>query len=299
MTPSPSTSRPLAHIRRVVVKIGSAVLAPSGTLNVGRVASLAADIVSVRERSIEIVLVSSGAVASGYRDLGLARPPRTIIQKQAAAALGQQRLMRAYGDAFSKHRVLPAQVLLTSDDIENRQRALNARHTLAELLRRGCLPIVNENDSVSYDEIRFGDNDHLSALVAHLVDADLLVMLSQADGLRESAGRGPVIDIVTDIDDAQRHVDTSTSDVGVGGMASKIDAVRLAGIFGIPSVIAPGGVKGVVGRVLAGATLGTLFTVATDRFRRPSPWHDHYRRRRPPCARRTRCQPSPVRRCRR
>src|SRR5262245_25572860 len=163
---------------RIVVKLGSAVVAPGGQLNESRVAALAADFAASIARGVELTIVSSGAIASGFASLGLGSMPRSIVEKQAAAAVGQHRLMRAWSDGFAAQERAVAQVLLTSDDFDHRQRLLNARRTLAELLTRGVVPIINENDSVSFDEIKLGDNDRLSALVAGLVDAEALVILS-------------------------------------------------------------------------------------------------------------------------
>src|SRR5688572_4262446 len=155
----------LPGARRLVVKVGSAVLAPRGELDEGAVSRLAGEIAGLTGSGREVVLVSSGAVASGYQLLGLKRKPRTIVEKQAAAAVGQQRLMRAYGEAFGARGLTVAQVLLTADDIDHRMRFLNARRTLQALLEHKVVPILNENDSVSFEEIKLGDNDNLSALV--------------------------------------------------------------------------------------------------------------------------------------
>lgn len=258
-----NTSRAaLAGARRVVVKLGSAVVAPGGELDPARLRALAADIAAWRARGREAVVVTSGAVASGFRALGLSAMPRAIVQKQAAAAIGQQRLMGAWAEAFGSAGVTVAQVLLTADDLDSRERQLNARNTLGELLGAGVVPIINENDSVSYAEIKVGDNDRLSALVAGLVDAQALVILSSVRGVYAGKGSGAgevVVPVFESAAAAREHVRGEVSGVGTGGMATKIDAAEIATDAGAHVVIAPGAEAGVVGRVLAGEALGTHF----------------------------------------
>jgi glutamate 5-kinase len=205
------------------------------------------------------VIVSSGAVASGAGPLGLKGKPRTIVQKQAAAAVGQQRLMTEWGAACSLHSRSVAQILLTADDLDHRARFLNARHTIEELLRRAAIPIINENDSVSFEEIKLGDNDHLSALVALLVRADLLVILSTAPGLLRGGPGGALVPVVLDISEARTHVTGHTSDVGTGGMGTKVNAAELVTANGIPAVIAAGAEPRVLARILQGDDVGTFF----------------------------------------
>lgn len=241
----------------VVVKIGSAVVAPGGRLSPGAIARLARDIASARAMGVKVVLVSSGAVACGLEGMGYDRMPARISDRQAAAAVGQPLLMRAWTEALGALALGAAQVLLTADDIDFRARFVNAHRTLTTLLERGIVPIINENDSVSFDEIKLGDNDRLSALVAGLVGAELLVMLSAADGLREAGGRGPVIPVVHDIDAARAHISGERTSTGVGGMATKLDAAETARAMGAASVIAPGAEAGVLARVLAGESVGT------------------------------------------
>jgi glutamate 5-kinase len=249
----------LESARRVVVKVGSAVLAPDGHVEPERIETLVDDLCAVRAGGRETVLVSSGAIACGFRALGLDEAPDRIVRKQAAAAIGQQRLMSLYADAFGRRGAEIGQVLLTSSDIEDRQRAVHARHTLAELLRCGCVPIVNENDTVSFEEIKVGDNDRLSALVAGLVGADLLVVLSVAPGLRADGGAGDVLERVSAIEEARVHVADDATAVGTGGMSTKLDAMQIATSCGTPGVVASGAEPCAVRRVLAGETLGTWF----------------------------------------
>jgi glutamate 5-kinase len=250
--------------RRVVVKVGSAVLADAGGLSLDSVRRLASQIAALRVDGVDVVLVSSGAIASGFRALGLARPPKLIRQKQAAAAIGQQRLMAAYSDAFARHTITVGQVLLTADDFDHRLRFLNARHTLETLLEHGVVPIINENDSVSFAEIKLGDNDRLAALTAAMLRADLLVMLSTATGLWSSRTRN-VIPVVDSVDTARRHVRPEKSGVGTGGMFTKLDAAEIVTRLGIPCVVASGSEPNVLPRLLAGASIGTRFLARPSR----------------------------------
>ncbi|MBC7772256.1 MAG: glutamate 5-kinase [Pyrinomonadaceae bacterium] len=247
--------------RTIVVKVGSAVLAPSGELDGASVIRLSDDLAAVARAGWRVVLVTSGAVASGFRSLGLQSPPKEIVLKQAAAAVGQQRLMRAYADAFTRHEITVAQVLLTGDDFDHRARHLNARGTLSTLLDRGVLPIINENDSVSFAEIKLGDNDRLSSLVAGLVQADLLLILSTAKGLYKDGDSSSIIPVVHDLMDARRHITAGTSGVGTGGMTTKLDAVETAASAGVSTVIAGGAVPNVVQRIVAGESIGTRFDI--------------------------------------
>lgn len=260
--------RDLGQPLRIVVKIGSAVIAPGGTLDTPSIARLANDLCSVLDADADrrAVIVSSGAVASGFRSLGLARPPRDIVHKQAAAAVGQPRLMSAWAEAFAGCSSRPvAQVLLTAEDIDHRTRVLNARRTLEALLDSGVTPIVNENDSVSFAEIKLGDNDHLSSLVASLVGADLLVILSSVAGVWaadqpvKAKGTPVIVPEIRSLADGLRHVRSDTSSVGTGGMATKVKACCLAQSLGIGAVIADGGAETVLSRLFSGAEIGTYF----------------------------------------
>lgn len=251
--------------KRLVVKVGSAVLADQGGLSIASVERLARDIGRVRHAGWEVVLVSSGAIASGFRALGLAKPPKAIRQKQAAAAIGQQRLMAAYAQAFAESGTTVAQVLLTADDFDHRLRFLNARRTLETLLEHRVLPIINENDSVSFAEIKLGDNDRLAALTSAMLRADSLVMLSTAPGLWASGTR-KVIPVVESIDAARTHVRAEKSGVGTGGMTTKLDAAEIVTTLGIECVIAPGSTESVLERVLAGESIGTRFIAQRSRI---------------------------------
>ncbi len=251
--------------RRVVVKVGTSTLTGGGREpNRSRLSAIAADVAAVHRQGREVVLVSSGAIATGAAHVGLSLPVRGISLRQALAAIGQPILMAAYGRAFAKFGIPIAQVLLTREDVEDRRRYLNARNTLLTLLRRRVLPIVNENDAVATEEIQIGDNDNLSALVASLIDADLLVILSDVDGLyNDDPRRNPkasLIPLVERIDKAIEQLAHKTrSPIGVGGMLTKIQAARIGTESAVAVVIVNGDTSQPVQRVLAGEPLGTLF----------------------------------------
>jgi len=252
-------------IKRVVIKVGSSVLTGGKDDLQGRIfKNIVNCIAALRKGSREVILVSSGAIAAGKGSLHCAERPCSIPQKQASAAIGQVRLMAEYGACFKKHGQQIAQVLLTSDDLSSRKKFLNARNTLFTLLHAGVVPIINENDSVVVDEIKFGDNDILSALVTNLVDADLLLILTDQDGLFEQNPQhhknARLIRLVYEVDRGiEEAARGGTSRVGTGGMQSKVDAAMKASLFCIPTVIVNGLKKGIIGRVFAGEDVGTLF----------------------------------------
>ena len=219
---------------------------------------LAHDVALLRRRDLEVVLVVSGAVAAGFRGLGLSAPPAGVVERQAAASIGQPRLLARLAEEFASHRIAVAQLLLSAEDIENRRRFLSARHTLQSLLAHGVVPILNENDALSDDERQVGDNDHLAALVTSLVSADLLVILSKVGGLL-AGGNGHIVPEVAFDDDPVAHVDGTRSETGTGGMEAKISAARIAGRWNVPTVVAEGTVAGTLPEVLSGAPVGTLF----------------------------------------
>jgi glutamate 5-kinase len=249
----------LADARRVVVKLGSRLVAESPA---SRPAAIADQVHALRARGVEVVVVSSGAIALGVRRLALPARPTELPALQAAAAVGQSRLMQHWEHAFAAHDIAIGQVLLTHDDLGDRRRFLSARLTLRALLDHRVVPIINENDTVATDEIKFGDNDQLAALVCNLVSADALVILTDVEGVRDAAGaRMP---IVRDIErEAAPVAGGSTSGVGSGGMASKVGAARIVTRTGVPAVVAPGREPDVLARVLDGVDLGTLFVPAT------------------------------------
>ncbi len=252
------------RMRRVVVKIGSAVLTGARGLDRVVIHRLSDQIADLKAQNREILIVSSGAVASGVTKIGLTERPRGIPQKQAAAAVGQSVLMQAWEEAFDKFDQLVAQVLLTGDDLAHRSRYLNAGNTLETLLDWGILPIINENDTVAVEEIKFGDNDRLSAMIAGLVGADLLISLTDTEGLYDCDPRSnsgaKLMPIVQRIDSKVLACAAPVAGaVGTGGMLSKVQAAKRVLASGIPAVIAPGRERDVLLRLFAGEPLGTLF----------------------------------------
>jgi glutamate 5-kinase len=250
--------------RRIVVKVGSSILASiERGLHHEVFSQLAKEISELKRQGYEIVLVSSGAIAAGMEKLGYKTRPQSVTQKQATAAVGQSRLMNIYESCFSRHQQMVAQILLTHDDLSHRRRFLNARNTLLTLLELGIIPIINENDTVVVDEIKVGDNDNLSALVTNLIEADLLIILTNIDGLCDGDPRlnpnARCIPLVEDIDvDMGKIVAGTKSAMSVGGMVSKIQAAKKASRFGIPTVIASGTRKEVLRQILRGKEIGTL-----------------------------------------
>lgn len=268
----------LGTARRIVVKVGSSILASvEKGLHHEVFSHLAKEISELKRQGYEIVLVSSGAIAAGMEKLGYKTRPQSITQKQATAAVGQSRLMNIYENYFSRHQQMVAQILLTHDDLSHRRRFLNARNTLLTLLELGIIPIINENDTVVVDEIKVGDNDNLSALVTNLIEADLLIILTNIDGLCDADPRlnpnARCIPLVEDIDvDMERMVGETTSEMGVGGMVSKIEAAKKASRFGIPTVIASGTRKEVLHQILRGKEIGTLILPKADTLSSRKHW---------------------------
>lgn len=255
----------LARARRVVVKIGSRTLAGDRDIFTRLAQSIAA------RKGSSFVVVSSGAIALGMKKLGYRTRPKEMARLQAAAAAGQSLLMRAYEEAFDAQGLSVAQVLLTHADLADRTRANNARAALGALLEAGATPILNENDSVAVDEIKFGDNDQLAAMVAPLVEAELVVLLSDVEGLLDGQGRrvATVHDVVVQ---ALPHVRKSTGGVGSGGMASKVEAARRATLAGANVVVADARIPGILDAVLAGDDVGTLFVGAREKLSAKKYW---------------------------
>lgn len=255
----------VARARRVVIKIGSRTLAGGR----GVFERLAAAIAANEDTSF--VVVSSGAIALGMKKLGYKTRPKEMARLQAAAAAGQSLLMRAYEEAFGARGLAVAQVLLTHADLADRARANNARAALGALLDAGAVPILNENDSVAVDEIRFGDNDQLAAMVAPLVDAELVILLSDVEGLLDGAGRR--VRVVTDVArEAIPHVRKTGDAVGTGGMASKVEAARRATLAGANVVVADARSPDALEAVLRGDDAGTLFVAARQRLSAKKYW---------------------------
>jgi glutamate 5-kinase len=265
------TREAVAGAARVVVKVGSSSLTSAeGGIDPARVRHLVDSLAGVRERGAELVLVSSGAIAAGLSPLAFKRRPRDLARQQAAASVGQGLLVHRYTEEFARHEQVTGQVLLTLDDVTRRSHYRNAQRTFDKLLELGVVPIVNENDTVATTEIRFGDNDRLAALVAHLVHADLLVLLSDVEGLYDAPpglATSQVIEEVTDGSELEgiRVGRAGESGVGTGGMQTKLEAARIATGAGIPVVLTD---MAHAREALAGEETGTLFH-PTGR-RRPS-----------------------------
>ncbi|MBI5657783.1 MAG: glutamate 5-kinase [Geobacter sp.] len=261
-----SRSQILSKVRRLVVKIGSRVLTwEDNGLDLQGIARVAEQVAGFLRDGREVIIVTSGAVAAGRGALGLQNSrPRTIPQKQAAAAVGQTRLMRAYEDAFAEQGFTTAQLLLTQADLADRTRFLNARATIETLLECSAVPIINENDTVVVDEIKFGDNDNLSALVTNLVDAQLLVILTDIDGFYDADPRSNpaarLVPLVRSITRAmERAAGGAGSAVGTGCMATKLAAAKKAGKSGVATLIVNGKAGSTLARAVAGDEVGTLF----------------------------------------
>lgn len=267
----------LSQTRRVVVKVGTRLLCGTkGQFNINRMESLVSDLAALCQER-ELVLVSSGAIGAGVGRLGLTRKPRTIPEKQAAAAVGQCLLMQQYDHLFSYQGLIVAQVLLTRYDIMDRERYLNARYTFETLLTQGVVPVVNENDTVAVEEIRFGENDNLAAHVACLVEADLVILLTDQDGFYDqipgSDGKGKVIPEIAEITpEIESLAGGRGSALSTGGMVTKLQAARIAMTAGIPLVIANGLKVGAIQRVLNGDPEGTLFVPGTGRMQSRKHW---------------------------
>lgn len=265
------TRTEVTEARRVVVKVGSSSLTTAaGGIDPERVRDLVDVLAKLRAGGTEVVLVSSGAIAAGLAPLGLKKRPKALPAQQAAASVGQGLLVHRYTEELARHGVIAGQVLLTADDVTRRSHYRNAYQTFAKLLELGVLPIVNENDTVATSEIRFGDNDRLAALVAHLVHADLLVLLSDVEGLYDANPSQPGSSLLPEVLSVDELVDvrigrTGAAGLGTGGMQTKVDAARIATGAGIPVVLTS---ADRAGAALAGEQVGTLFH--TTGKRRPT-----------------------------
>ena len=254
----------LKKVKRAVIKVGSGVLTRKNGLNLNLIDDLATEICKLRNRGIEVILVSSGAIAAGLKKAGLSKRPTSLSQMQALAAMGQSNLIMAYEEAFSRQGAKAAQILLTRDDLTHRRRYLNARNTLMTLLSWKIIPIINENDTVGIDEIKFGDNDNLSALVVNLTESHLLVNLTNIDGLYDKDPRhhhdAQLIPVVEKVD---RRITKAANAIpgflGTGGMASKLMAARNISLGGIASIIANGSKPDILKDVFSGKPCGTFF----------------------------------------
>jgi glutamate 5-kinase len=267
----------LKSIKRVVIKVGSGVLTADEGLNMTVIDELAAAICDIRKMKIEVILVSSGAIASGLKKIGLSKRSRSVAEKQALAAAGQCRLMMAYEEAFGRLGKKVAQILLTRDDLNNRSRYLNARNTIFTLLCWDVIPIINENDTVVVDEIKFGDNDNLSAMVTNLTESHLLVNLTNIDGLFDNDPRthknAQLIRVVEQVNrKIVKYASAIPGSLGTGGMSSKIKAARKMALAGVPTIIANGLRPGILKSIFLGEEEGTIFLPLENTLCRRKHW---------------------------
>ncbi|MDX9785410.1 MAG: glutamate 5-kinase [Desulfobacterales bacterium] len=268
---NPSEALALTSIKRVVVKVGSNVLTAEYGLNMETIFAISRQICSLMDKGLEVLLVTSGAMAAGVRKIGLPGRPDEIPKRQAIAAVGQPGLMLAYDTAFGQQGKKVAQILLTGEDLSNRKRYLNARNTFNALLAWGVVPIINENDTVAVESIKFGDNDNLSAMITLLMDADLLINLTDIDGLYTKDPRvfqdARLVPIISSISrDIEKWAGDIPGALGTGGMSSKIKAAKKVTAAGIPMIIAKGNKPDVLIRLFNGETHGTYFAPKARRL---------------------------------
>jgi glutamate 5-kinase len=261
----------LANTKKVLIKIGSAVLTGEDGLDLQVIEQLVDEMAQLTKGGYHIVIVTSGAIASGKHRMGISGKLKNMPQKQAAAAIGQGRLMRVYSNAFGKYGLHVAQILLTMNDLTDRTRFLNIRNTLSTIMEWGVIAVINENDTVATDEIKFGDNDNLAAMITNIIEADILINLTSTEGLYDSnpsqSGKARLIPLVKEFTaEIETAATDETSSVGLGGMKSKVLAAKKVTAFGIPYVIAPGRKKGILHDILAGKEAGTLFLPTGERL---------------------------------
>ena len=268
----------LAKVKRIVVKVGTSTITyPNCSRNFTRMDHLCRELADLHNQGLEVILVTSGAVAVGSERLGLKEKPKTIPGKQAAAAVGQGILMNTYEKLFAEYGQIVAQVLLTRTEVLDRHRYTNSRNTFMELLKQGVIPIVNENDVVALDDLKIGDNDNMSALVAGIVDADLDILLSDIDGLYTANPKThPDAKLVYEVREITPEVEASAgaagSGFGTGGMFTKIQAAKAATSSGISMIIASGTEPNAITRILKGEQLGTLFISRENRLQFRKRW---------------------------
>ena len=267
----------VARAKRLVVKVGTSTLTRDGQLRPDKFEALTRDVSNLLNAGREIVLVSSGAIAIGAHRLGWDHNGHSVREKQAAAAIGQIGLLQIYQQHFTEHDRHVAQILLTRAGLEDRERFLNARHTMRELIRLGAVPVVNENDTVATDEIRFGDNDNLAATIVNVVEADLLVILTDVDGLYERApvAGQPKPPLIRTVEKITPEIESAASGAGTrfgsGGMITKLQAAENAAHSGADTILCNGDTAGVLAKLLSGEQHGTLFT-ASERLRGRKHW---------------------------
>lgn len=257
----------LKDVNRIVVKVGTSTIThKNGLLNFDRIDKIIRQLSDLRNQGKEVVLVTSGAIGVGVGKLGLKVKPSTIPEKQAAAAIGQGILLHIYEKFFSEYGQIVAQILLTKDDITNKTRYTNAKNTFDELLRQGVIPIVNENDAIATHEIKFGDNDTLSALVANVISADLLIILSDIDGLYDAdPQKNASAKLISHVSEVTKDIDALAGDTstkqGTGGMITKLRAAKIATSANIYMIIANGSKDNIIKKLLLHEDLGTFFSV--------------------------------------
>ena len=268
----------LVNAKRIVVKVGTSTLShATGKLNLYRIEKLVRELANLANQGKELLLVTSGAVGAGADRLGWKEKPKSIHDKQAAAAVGQGILMHIYEKLFGEYGQVVAQVLLTKEDCINRQRFLNSRNTLLGLLRHSVIPIINENDVVAWEELKFGDNDNLSALVAGMVDADALIILSDVDGVyNDNPNVNPKAKLISLIEEITPDIENVAggpgSAQGTGGMYTKIQAGKVAMNSGIPMIIASGAQEGIIGDIVSAKPVGTMFLPKEQKLHMRKRW---------------------------
>ncbi|HOV78848.1 MAG TPA: glutamate 5-kinase [Bacillota bacterium] len=272
------SGRNFSRFKRLVVKVGSSSIThPTGKTDLFQIEILVRQLADLHNQGKEVILVTSGAIGTGAGKLGLAGRPKTLPEKQAAAAVGQGALMHIYGKIFAEYGVTVGQVLLTREDFSDRRRFLNARNTIHALFQYEVIPIINENDTVAVDEIKVGENDSLSAMVASLVDAELLVLLSDVDGLftadpRKDAGASLIREVREITPEIELLAGGTGSRLGTGGMASKLQAARIAMHSGVITVLANSREKDVIRKVVSGAETGTVFWPTANKLEYKKRW---------------------------
>jgi glutamate 5-kinase len=281
MPASKSASQPCpSKPTRVVIKLGTGVLTTGiGQLNMARIRGISAQVSTLRKQGVEVIIVSSGAVGLGMGALALGKRPKEVSKKQACAAIGQSRLMQIWQEGLGDHGLTTAQVLLTHDDLRVRGRYLGVKETLRQLIAYQTIPVINENDTVSAAEIKFGDNDTLSAMVASLVEASHLFIISTAPGLIDMKGSGKIVPVVERITpEIEAMAGGTSSETAVGGMISKISAAKVAVKAGCGVFIASGAEENIVPRLLAGEAPGTFFVPSGLKMEARKRWLAHFQR---------------------
>ncbi|HHT9111651.1 MAG TPA: glutamate 5-kinase [Candidatus Brocadiaceae bacterium] len=270
-------SQIISKVKKIVIKIGTGVLTTNeGYLDKEQIKNLAGQVVGLKKMGYDMVVVSSGAIGSGMGELGIEKRPTTLPELQAVAAIGQSKLISMYDECFKLHGYHAAQILLTREDFEDRQRYLNTCNTIHTLFQLNAIPVVNENDTISVDEIKFGDNDALSAMVTNLLDAELLIILSSVDGLYDKLptpkGKVNVIPVVENVSDVKELAFNVKTQRGVGGMQTKLDAVSMVINAGEAVIIANGRTEGILKKVVQSENVGTLFLPRTEKLASRKRW---------------------------